>query len=122
LSFGLTYQNQRDGHSSGHNVTIVVKQPTRSFIDANNISKPIRSCTGWGLQASWICSGSGGLLHHPFTLTLRQAQGKPLTYWMAVYFLLHFPWFADANLPALGGILFCGARTFLSWTANTGQE
>jgi len=47
----------------------MVEQPTRFFSDANNILKTIRSCTGWGLQASWIYSRPGGLLHHPFTLT-----------------------------------------------------
>jgi len=48
------YQNNlsnfNDGHSSRIHVAINFKQSTRSLINANNISEPIRSCTKWGLQ------------------------------------------------------------------------
>ena len=50
-SFVRDYQyNSHDGHSSSIHVTMNIKQSTRSLINANNISEPIRSCTGWGLQ------------------------------------------------------------------------
>jgi len=39
-----------DGHLSSIYVTKNIKQPTHSSINANYISEPIRSCTGWGLQ------------------------------------------------------------------------
>ena len=39
-----------DGHSSRIHIATNLKQSTRSFINAKNISEPIRSCTGWGLQ------------------------------------------------------------------------
>ena len=50
----VLYRNDQDrfydGHSSSIHVAMNLKQSTRSLINANNISEPIRSCTGWGLQ------------------------------------------------------------------------
>jgi len=68
-SFVLTKNLVRDGHSSGPKVALGIKQSTHSSNNANNISEPIRSYTGWGLQASRFLPGTGGLLHHLFTLT-----------------------------------------------------
>jgi hypothetical protein len=53
-----------------------------------------------GLQAAIIAEGTGGLLHHPFTLTSCEA----------VYFLLHFP-SAFAGHP-LDGTLSYGSPDF----------
>ncbi len=94
--------NRMCDHSPGSDVAIRFTQPTRSSNDASHISELTRSCTGWGLQAPGIAIGTGGLLHHPFTLTPTSG---------AVYFLLHFP--CPRGLLPLEGILLCGARTFL---------
>jgi hypothetical protein len=54
------------------------KTPEASFL-----AIPIQSCSRWGLPCRSRCRQRGGLLPHPFTLTLR---------WKAVCFLWHFPW------------------------------
>jgi len=58
-----------DDHSSGTLVADGLKQPTRSSNNPDEVLETIRSCTGWGLQAFYVTIKTGGLLHHPFTLT-----------------------------------------------------
>jgi len=75
--------------------------------DANNVSEPIRSCTGWGLPSSRHYGRDWWSLTPPF-------HPYP-TNGGAVYFLLHFPCIFIPR--GLHGVLPCGARTFLSWWA-----
>ena len=53
--------------------------------------------------AAPITGHTGGLLHHPFTLTPSEPD--------AVCFLLHFP--ADYSVWLLASTALCGVRTFL---------
>jgi len=53
----------------GQSSPIASSELPASHNDANNIWKLIRSCTRWGLQALTVARETGGLLHHPFSLT-----------------------------------------------------
>jgi len=57
-----------DSHSSGTNVTVCLKQPTR-FQRGSRQRKPIWSCSEWGLPCHCCYQQRGALLPHPFTLT-----------------------------------------------------
>ena len=65
---------------------------------------PAWPCSRWGLQAVPVARGTGGLLHHLFTLACVRRPS-------AVRFLLHFP----SGCPAweLPSTVPCGVRTFL---------
>jgi len=58
--------SKRCDHSSGPNITDGIKRSTRSYNDANNTSKPIRSCTGWGLPSPRHCYRGWWSLTPPF--------------------------------------------------------
>jgi hypothetical protein len=66
---------------------------------------PLDLAPGGVYQAAAVTCGSGGLLHHRFTIT---ARPKP----EAVCFLWHYP--AGHPGSALPTTLPCGARTFLT--------
>ena len=92
-----------DSHSSGTDVAVRLKRPTREQCGPHYRS-PMWSCSGWGLPCHPCCQGRGALLPHHFTLT---CAFRP----SAVYFLWHFP--SARAVQALPGTLPCGARTFL---------
>ncbi len=59
-----------DSHSSRIDVTIDLKQPTRTSCEQHD-GVPIRSCSGWGLPCHACYQARGALLPHHFTLTLK---------------------------------------------------
>ena len=65
-------------------------------------------------QAPDVATGTGELLPHRFTLTLKSFVKLS----RAVCFLLHFPWGRPRSL--LATTLPCGARTFLRGTMSPG--
>lgn len=85
-------RRERGGHSSWAHVAMCLTQPTRTVSrkQPSRVSPrtaPIRSCSRWGLPCRSCCQSRGGLLPHPFTLTL-----NPASRIVAVCFLWHFPW------------------------------
>jgi len=74
--------------------------------DANNVSEPIRSCTGWGLHSSRHYGRDWWSLTPPFHPCLNRRYTFCCTF--------HIPTSKKPGLLPLGGILFYGARTFLS--------
>ena len=114
LSAGLLRQ---DGHSSGPNITVRLKRPTRRLWRAEQArssarpkpadSLPIWSCSVWGLPCPPHYCDGGALLPHLFTLTLALPPGRYI-------FCGTFrrPGLNPAS-RTLSGTLLCGVRTFL---------
>jgi hypothetical protein len=65
-----------DNHSSGTNVTVCLKQPTRiphGVRDDFAVTWiPIWSCSEWGFPCHACCQSRGALLPHHFTLTSKR--------------------------------------------------
>ncbi|MEH2510261.1 hypothetical protein V1291_001615 [Nitrobacteraceae bacterium AZCC 1564] len=72
--------DRRDGHSSGTQVALRLKQPTRTASLTSlcgviarkrtfRAAVPIRFCSRWGLPCRFRCRKRGALLPHLFTLT-----------------------------------------------------
>ncbi len=87
--------DRRDGHSSGTQVTLRLKQPTRTASLTSpcgviarertfRAAVPIRFCSRCGLPCRLRCRKRGALLPHLFTLTRSEDR--------AVQSLWHFPW------------------------------
>ena len=95
-----------DNHSSRRQITLPLKQPTRT------LSGPLIEFL-CGLATSGVYPAAnryrrhGALLPHPFTLTA----------YAAVCSLLH--WSSAHAAQTLSGTLPCVARTFLSFTCPT---
>ena len=121
---------QGDDHLSGSFVAKGFKRPTRklsfAFSSRRVLCLRLRTRRATSYSHTWSCSqvgftqacvttGTGGLLHHLFTLTLRSRQRRDFE---AVSFLWHFPSLQDESLRAhaLRGALPWRARTFLPST------
>ena len=73
-------------------------------------SLPIWSCSVWGLPCRWRCRQRGGLLPHPFTLTVRPLRAG----WRFAFCCTGRPPALTLGSRTLSGTLPCGVRTFLS--------
>ena len=88
-----------DNHSSRRQITLPLKQPTRT-LDGPSIEFLFGLATSGVYLAARCYQRHGVLLPHPFTLTV----------FTAVCSLLHWSWVSPQALP---GTLPYGARTFL---------
>ena len=95
-----------DNHSSRRQITLPLKQPTRT-LDGPPIEFLFGLATSGVYLAARCYQRHGVLLPHPFTLTV----------FTAVYSLLH--WSSAHAARTLSGTLPFVARTFLSFTCPT---
>ena len=95
-----------DNHSSRRQITLPLKQPTRT-LDGPSIEFLFGLATSGVYPAVKCYHSRGALLPHPFTLTV----------YAAVCSLLH--WSSAHAAQTLSGTLPCVARTFLSFTCPT---
>ena len=126
-----------DSHSSRRNVTVTLKQPTRTRRGPRH-EVPIWSCSRWGLPcrpvARLAVRSYRTISPLPRTLPplcrfrrhlaglrrqvrlLRQESSKGVTGPFGGIFLLHFP--SACAAQGLPGTVPCGARTFLGIVSN----
>ncbi len=97
-----------DSHSSRRNVTVTLKQPTRTRRGPRH-EVPIWSCSRWGLPYRSVARLAVRSYRtiSPLPDPLRAIGG---------IFLLHFP--SACAAQALPGTVPCGARTFLGIVSN----
>ncbi len=80
--------HRRDGHSSGTQLALRLKQPTRTAgltsprgvivrRQTRRYAVPIRFCSRWGLPCRLHCWKRGALLPHLFTLTRLRLAASP---------------------------------------------